>query len=431
MPIYAKIQKNDCVILMILGGNIVAICYNNLWKLLIDKNMNKTELKEAAGISFNVIARMGKNKTISFESIEKICTALNCDIGDIISISQEMPKKEKVKSFTTIELFAGAGGLALGIERAGFDTIGLIEFDKAASDTLKYNRPKWRVINDDIANISCLDLEKYFEIEKGSLDLLSGGAPCQSFSYAGKRLGLEDARGTLFYHYAKFLEQLQPKMFLFENVRGLLTHDKGRTYKTIIDIFENTGYKIQKRVLNAWDYGVAQKRERLITIGIRDDLINKMHFDFPTPHKYKPVLRDILMDCPKSEGTSYSEYKRKIFELVPPGGCWRDIPADIAKKYMKSCWYMGGGRTGILRRLSLDEPSLTVLTSPSQKQTDRCHPLEPRPFTIRENARCQSFPDNWQFCGSVGQQYKQIGNAVPVNLAYDIALKIREALEEL
>ena len=228
--------------------------------------------------------------------------------------------------------------MALGIEKAGFDTIGLIEFDKAASDTLKCNRPEWRVINDDIANISCLDLEEYFGIEKGELDLLSGGAPCQSFSYAGKRLGLEDARGTLFYHYAKFLDQLQPKMFLFENVRGLLTHDRGRTYKTI---------------------------------------------------------------------------------------------TDIAKEYMKSCWYMEGGRTGILRRLSLDEPSLTVLTSPSQKQTDRCHPLEPHPFTIRENARCQSFPDDWQFCGSIGQQYKQVGNAVPVNLAYDIALKIKEALEEL
>ncbi|MGR5634762.1 DNA cytosine methyltransferase [Thomasclavelia ramosa] len=330
-----------------------------------------------------------------------------------------------------MELFAGAGGLALGIEKAGFDTIGLIEFDKAASDTLKCNRPEWRVINDDIANISCLDLEEYFGIEKGELNLLSGGAPCQSFSYAGKRLGLEDARGTLFYHYAKFLEQLQPKMFLFENVRGLLTHDRGRTYKTITDIFENTGYTIQKRVLNAWDYGVAQKRERLITIGIRNDLIDKIHFDFPAPHKYKPVLRDILMDCPKSEGTPYSEYKRKIFELVPPGGYWRDIPEVIAKEYMKSCWYMEGGRTGILRRLSLDEPSLTVLTSPSQKQTDRCHPLEPRPFTIRENARCQSFPDDWQFCGSIGQQYKQVGNAVPVNLAYDIALKIKEALEEL
>ena len=98
---------------------------------------------------------------------------------------------------------------------------------------------------------------------------------------------------------------------------------------------------------------------------------------------------------------------------------------------MKSCWYMEGGRTGILRRLSLDEPSLTVLTSPSQKQTDRCHPLEPRPFTVRENARCQSFPDDWQFCGSIGQQYKQVGNAVPVNLSYEIALKIKEALENL
>ncbi len=412
-----------------LGGVKVAVCYNNLWKLLIDKNMNKTELKEAAGISFNVMARMGKNETISFESIEKICTALNCDVGDIISIAQNT--ETEVKAFKTIELFAGAGGLALGIEKAGFDTIGLIEFDKAASDTLKFNRPNWRVINDDIANISCLDLEKYFDIKKGELDLLSGGAPCQSFSYAGKRLGLEDARGTLFYHYAKFLDKLQPKMFLFENVKGLLTHDRGRTYKTITNIFENSGYTIQKSILNAWNYGVAQKRERLITIGIRNDLIDKIHFDFPIPHKYKPVLRDILLDCPESEGTPYSESKRKIFELVPPGGYWRDIPEDIAKEYMKSCWYMEGGRTGILRRLSLDEPSLTVLTSPSQKQTDRCHPLEPRPFTIRENARCQSFPDDWQFCGSMGQQYKQVGNAVPVNLAYDIALKIKEALEEL
>lgn len=132
--------------------------------------------------------------------------------------------------YTSIELFAGAGGLAFGVEKAGFNTLGLIEFDKDAADTLKKNRPNWNVINDDIANISCLDLEKYFSIKKGELDLLSGGAPCQAFSYAGKRLGLEDARGTLFYHYALFLEKLQPKMFLFENVQGLLTHDHGKTY---------------------------------------------------------------------------------------------------------------------------------------------------------------------------------------------------------
>ena len=224
---------------------------------------------------------------------------------------------------------------------------------------------------------------------------------------------------------------MQPKMFLFENVRGLLTHDHGKTYKTITDIFQSTGYTIFKQVLNAWDYGVAQKRERLITIGIRNDLAEKISFSFPNPHDYKPVLRDVLTDCPTSEGTQYSARKKEIFELVPPGGYWRDIPEDIAKEYMKSCWEMEGGRTGILRRLSMDEPSLTVLTSPSQKQTDRCHPLEARPFTVRENARCQSFPDEWKFSGSVLSQYKQVGNAVPVNLAYEIAVKIKESLEQL
>lgn len=265
----------------------------------------------------------------------------------------------------------------------------------------------------------------------GQLDLLSGGAPCQSFSYAGNRLGLEDARGTLFYHFAVFLKKLQPKTFLFENVRGLLTHNHGKTYQTILDIFTEAGYTVQKKVLNAWDYGAAQKRERLITIGIRNDLEPQVKINFPSVHTYKPVLRDVLKDVPASEGTQYSEYKRNIFKLVPPGGYWRDIPEDIAKEYMKSCWNMGGGRTGILRRLSLDEPSLTVLTSPSQKQTDRCHPLEPRPFSVRENARVQCFPDDWVFCGSVGSQYKQVGNAVPVSLAYEIAKEIHAGLELL
>ena len=191
--------------------------------------------------------------------------------------------------FTTIELFAGAGGLALGVERAGFNTIGLVEFDKDACDTLRANRPNWNVICDDIANVSSKDLEKLFGVKKGKLDLLSGGAPCQAFSYAGKRLGLEDARGTLFYHYAVFLEKLQPKMFLFENVRGLLTHDNGRTYSTILNIFEKAGYEIQKDVLNAWNYGVAQKRERLMTVGIRKDLVGKIEYSFPKPHEYSEM----------------------------------------------------------------------------------------------------------------------------------------------
>ncbi len=334
-----------------------------------------------------------------------------------------------MNNLKTIELFAGAGGLALGLERANFESLALIEIDKDAADTLKLNRPAWNVINDDIAQISPLDLETFFEIRRGALDLLSGGAPCQAFSYAGKRLGLEDARGTLFYHYAVFLQKLQPKMFLFENVRGLLSHDKGRTYQTMLEVFTKCGYRVEKKILNAWDYGNAQKRERLITIGVRNDLGLKINF--PLPHEYKPVLRDVLKDVPPSLVATYSEHKRKLFELVPPGGYWKDIPAELAKPYMKSCWEMEGGRTGILRRMSFDEPSLAVLTSPTQKQTERCHPVEARPFTVRENARIQSFPDDWQFCGSMYSQYRQVGNAVPVNLAFAVAEEIRKALEDL
>lgn len=336
--------------------------------------------------------------------------------------------KEDKDVLITIELFAGAGGLALGMERAGFNTIGLVEIDKHACSTLRKNRPEWNVLEGDIGKISSQDLEKLFKIKKLELDLLTGGAPCQAFSYAGKRLGLEDARGTLFYHFALFLKKLQPKMFLFENVKGLLSHDNGKTYKTILAIFEEQGYHVQAQVLNAWDYDVPQKRERLITIGIRKDIQIKTEFEFPKPQEYKPILKDILFDCPQGAGVQYSESKKKIFALVPQGGNWKNIDQKIAKEYMKSSFDAGGGKTGILRRLSMDEPTLTILTTPAQKQTDRCHPLEERPLTVRESARCQSFPDEWEFCGSVASQYRQIGNAVPVNLAYHLGIAIKNHL---
>lgn len=331
-------------------------------------------------------------------------------------------------SFKSIELFAGAGGLALGLEKAGFETIAFIEYDKDAANSLKYNRNSWNVLHCDIADISKLGLTNYFNIAISELDLLSGGSPCQSFSYAGKRLGLQDTRGTLFYHFAIFLKKLQPKTFLFENVKGLLKHDNGLTYQAIARIFEETGYIIEKKVINAWDYGVAQKRERLITIGVRKDLRDKIKINFPAPYTYKPVLGDILKDLPLSEGAEYSKMKCNLFKMVPPGGNWRNIPEHLAKLYMKTCWDMGGGRAGILRRMSFEEPSLTILTSPAQKQTDRCHPIEDRPFNIRESARIQSFPDDWHFCGGIASQYRQIGNAVPVNLAYEIAKSIKSSL---
>lgn len=337
------------------------------------------------------------------------------------------------KKYTSIELFAGAGGLALGLEQAGFSHVGLVEFNKSAADTLIINRPNWNVLCEDVAVTASKDLEKEFNIEKTELDLLSGGAPCQSFSYAGKRLGLEDTRGTMFYHYATFLHKLQPKIFLFENVRGLLTHDNGKTYQTILNIFEDEGYKTYHKVLNAWNYGVPQKRERLITIGIRNDLVDFAEFKFPVEHDYKPLLKDIKLDVNPTKETcaQYSPYKKEIFSLVPAGGYWKDIDPKIAKEYMKSCWFMGGGRTGILRRISLNEPCLTVLTNPGMKQTDRCHPLEVRPFSYRENARIQTFPEDWEFCGNLTDKYKQIGNAVPVELAKEIGHSIITALKNM
>lgn len=327
-----------------------------------------------------------------------------------------------------IELFAGAGGLALGLEEAGFEEIGLIEIDKTACDTLRLNRPNWNVVEADIVEFSKKDLLKEFNLKKEELDLLSGGYPCQSFSYAGKKMGLEDVRGTMFYYYAEFLRQLQPKMFLAENVKGLTTHDGGKTMQTMIDVFEELGYKVEWKVLNAWDYGVAEKRQRVVIIGVRDDLQDTVKFQYPKPHEYKPVLRDVLQNVPDSIGAKYPEKKKKVFDLVPPGGYWRDLPDDVARDYMKSCYFMGGGRTGIARRISWDEPCLTLTCSPMMKQTDRCHPDESRPFTTREYARIQSFPDEWKFAGKMNDIYKQIGNAVPVELARNIGVSIMEAL---
>ena len=329
-----------------------------------------------------------------------------------------------------IELFAGAGGLALGLEKAGFEEIGLVEIDKTACDTLRLNRPNWNVIEEDIVKFSQKDLLKEFNLKVGELDLLSGGYPCQSFSYAGKKLGLEDVRGTMFFYYAEFLRQLQPKMFLAENVKGLTTHDGGRTIQTMVDVFQDLGYTVEWKVLNAWNYGVAEKRQRVVIIGTRNDLKENVKFKYPEPHDYKPVLRDVLQNVPESVGAKYPEKKKKVFDLVPPGGYWRDLPDDVARDYMKSCYFMGGGRTGIARRISWDEPSLTLTCSPMMKQTDRCHPDESRPFTTREYARIQSFPDEWKFSGKMNDIYKQIGNAVPVELAKEVGLSIMNALNK-
>ncbi|NFG22559.1 TdeIII family type II restriction endonuclease [Clostridium botulinum] len=329
-----------------------------------------------------------------------------------------------------LELFSGAGGLSLGLEEAGFEHVGLIEIDKHACNTLRKNRPNWNVIEEDVVKVAEKGIYQYIDKDI-EVDVLAGGYPAQPFSYAGNKARLDDVREILFYYYAEILSQLKPKMFLVENVKGLVTHDGGKTLKIMIEVFENIGYKVQWEILNALDFGVAQKRERIVIIGIRNDLVDKSEFKFPKPFEYKPTLRDALKNVPKSEGQQYSEKKRKVLDLVPSGGCWVDLPEEIAKEFMGKSYYSGGGKRGMARRISWDEPCLTLTCNPSQRQTERCHPDETRPFTTREYARIQSFPDEWMFEGSIGEIYKQIGNAFPVNFGKAVGMCIKRFLDEI
>lgn len=413
-----------------LAGKL-GITKNQLSFILSDKNSpiksNIQSLADVLGVSpvDLIINPSTKDCTISSDDDSNSnIDSESLNNQNYVDINKVIPKK----AYTSLELFAGAGGLACGLEKAGFNAIGFVEIDKVAAATLRKNRPVWNVIEEDIINVAKNGINKYIP-ENLEIDFLSGGYPCQSFSYAGQKRGLEDVRGTLFFYYAQILEQIMPKVFLAENVKGLISHDGGKTLKTMIDVFENVGYKVVYHVLRATEYGVAQKRERTVIVGIRKDL--NIEYLPPKPFDYSPVLRDVLKNVPPSPGEQYPEKKKKILSLIPPGGYWRDLPKDLAKEYMGKSYYSGGGRTGMARRISWDEPCLTLTCSPAQKQTERCHPDEVRPFTVREYARIQSFPDSWEFVGSPAAQYKQIGNAVPVNMAHAIGLSIVDVLNKV
>lgn len=347
-------------------------------------------------------------------------------------ITANVRNERPVREHNTLELFAGAGGLALGLEKSGFKAEGLVEFDKFACRTLRKNRPHWNVIEEDISVLSKEGIRSVLP-EGVEIDVVSGGYPCQAFSYAGRLMGLADARGTLFYHYAKIVEDLNPKMFLAENVRGLVSHDKGKTLTLMLKVFSELGYDVQWRIVRANDYDTAQKRDRVAIVGLRKDLasIEGVDYAFPEPYGEPWVLRDVLQGVPDSEGAAYPVAKRLVLEQVPPGGYWRHLPEAVAKQYMGKSYYSGGGRTGYAKRLSWGEPSPTLTCSPAQKQTERCHPDETRPLTVREYARIQGFPDDWVFDCSMANAYKQIGNAVPVNLGEALGLSLIRTLNQI
>ncbi len=374
------------------------------------------EASEIIGVSSDTIRRWDKKGLIkaqrsalnyrlfNLDEIKKIHNKISGNPGK--NNYKILKSKEKTK-FTVLELFAGAGGTALGFENAGLEHVLLNEYDKNAVATLKKNRPNWKIISDDIRNLSFKGIKA---------DIVEGGFPCQAFSSAGKKLGFEDVRGTMFFEFARCVKEVRPKIAMGENVKGLLNHDNGKTLQTIVKILQDIGYKVAFKVLRAQYLDVPQKRERLVILAVRNDL--DLPLLFPKEQDYTVSMRDALKDCPKSAGQEYPKKKKAIMDLIPEGGYWKDLPEHLKKEYMGASYFLGGGKTGMARRLAWDEPSLTLTCAPAQKQTERCHPGETRPLTVREYARIQTFPDNWEFVGSTGAQYKQIGNAVPSNLGY-------------
>jgi DNA (cytosine-5)-methyltransferase 1 len=378
----------------------------------VNTDINKLSLK-----SLKELCKNNNIKGYSTKNKDEIIKILNDKLNkskkdedcELKSEKNEIISSKENEKKTFIEVCAGGGGLSNGLIKAGFIPLLLNDNNSDCCKTLKKNHPDTNII---LGSMDKIDYSKYVN----KVDLLTGGVPCQSFSQAGLRKGLDDPRGDLMLKFIDILNLIKPKVFMIENVKGLLTHDNGNTIKKIIESMnKNNLYNITYKCLDASKYNIPQKRERVFIIGVLKDINKK--FIFPEESKKNKVLKDVLYDVPSSQGLKYSEEKKILFKMIPQGGCWINLPEELQKQYLGNSYNSGGGKRGILYRLSMEKPSLTLLCTPSQKQTERCHPLEERPLTIREYARIQTFDDNYEFIGSINSQYKQIGNAVPVELA--------------
>lgn len=360
-----------------------------------------------------------------------------------------------------ISFFSGAGGLDLGIHKAGFNIRLCVELEQKYCRTLQTNNPGWNVKCGNIMNYNKAQVYQDAGMNvHEEVDFIFGGSPCQSFSTAGKRQAFDDLRGQAMLKYAEIIEEIKPKVFLLENVRGLLSsalkHRKieergknslplseeelqGSAIKYLLSKFKS--YNVQCRLINAANYGIPQKRERVFIIGTRKDL--KLEFLYPKETHNKNGSKgkskwvsvssafERLKTIQKHNYVVYSEERLKYMKMIPKGGGnWRNLPKDIVKEAMGGAYNSGGGKVGFFRRIKINEPAPTLLTSPHQKSTNLGHPFEDRPLSIEEYLAIQGFPLEYNVAGSLIDQYTQIGNAVPVQLAYLMGNAIRELLEK-
>ncbi len=352
-----------------------------------------------------------------------------------------MSRMSNKKKYNAISLFSGAMGLDLGIEAAGFNISVCIEMDKYAVETIRANRTI-PVIKGDINNISTAEILETAGLKRNDVTLVVGGPPCQAFSTAGRQRGLADFRGNVILQYLRVVADIRPPFFILENVRGLLSaklnsvpeeykeydpikNTKGSVLHFITSEFKKIGYSISYALLNAANYGVAEKRERVIIIGHLGERIPIPSPTHSEKGKYgtKPwvTLREVIGDLEEREDLHYIELRKQAkpyMAMLKAGENWRNLPPEIAEKAMGKAYHLSGGKTGFLRRLTYEEPSPTLVTSPTMPATQLCHPTKLRPLSIEEYARIQQFPDDWIFKGKIETIYKQIGNAVPVGLGY-------------
>ena len=348
------------------------------------------------------------------------------------------------KSRQLLSLFSGAMGLDLGLEAAGFNLVGCLEFDHAACETIRLNKPDLPLIEGDIRDWSGAAILQRFRTRAKDVLCICGGPPCPSFSTAGKRQSFNDPRGEVMFDYLRIVEEIRPPVFIMENVRGILSaalaHEtyRGRRptgekteYGTVLralnERFARMGYTVTAELVNAANYGVPQKRERVIFLGSRDGLQMSMPAGgffqegdmFHAPWR---TIRDAFRGLRETEAEyiPYPPGRARFFAMLEAGQNWRNLPPDLQEEALGGAWKSTGGRVGFYRRLAWDEPAPTVPTSPIQKSTALCHPVQVRPLSVQEYARIQQFPDTWRINGRTEEKYRQIGNAVPVGLGYAI-----------
>lgn len=345
---------------------------------------------------------------------------------------------------TSLSFFSGCGGLDLGLEQAGIVQKIACDSDKHCRSSLIANRPNVPVI-DDILNYEVSDIRKIAGLKNGQRPtLVVGGPPCQAFSTAGNRKGFSDPRGNVFLRYIQLIDELQPDFAVIENVRGLLSaslmhrpYDQrgsnfpplaqdelpGGALAYVLEWLNNIGYGVRFNLYNSANYGVPQIRERVILIASRDG--SQVPYLHPTHSEDASfglekwnTFADAVQDLDKKQCNfvQFPEQRLKYYRLLQPGQYWKHLPLDLQKEALGKSFYLGGGKTGFLRRLAWDKPSPTLVTHPAMPATDLAHPIEDRPLSIEEYKRIQMFPDDWKLAGNLIQQYKQIGNAVPVGL---------------